>query len=85
MEIGKPLQAPEQVREVFATGKPTVSQVFIGPVLKRPIMSVDVPVIINGKVRYALGVGILPAHFNALLKAQGLPSDWVAAVIDSGA
>jgi len=85
-EFGTPLQAqaaPDQVREVFATGSPTISQVFIGPVLKRPIMSVDVPVIIDGKISYALGVGILPQHFNMLLKTQGLPSNWVAAVIDS--
>jgi diguanylate cyclase (GGDEF)-like protein/PAS domain S-box-containing protein len=86
LEFGTPLQtqpAPEQVREVFATGKPTISAVFIGPVLKRPIMSVDVPVVIDGKVRYALGVGILPQHFNTILKAQGLPSGWDAAVFDS--
>lgn len=85
VEFGKPLHAapaPEQVRGVFATGKPTISRVFVGPVLKRPIMSVDVPVIINGKTSYALGVGILPQHFHALLKAQGMPSDWVAAVLD---
>lgn len=85
LEFGKPAQAlpaPEQVRAVFATGKPAISQVFIGPVLKRPIMSVDVPVIINGKISYDLGVGILPRHFNLLLKAQGLPSDWIAAVFD---
>jgi diguanylate cyclase (GGDEF)-like protein len=85
VDFGRPINfqaAPEQVRNVFATGKPTVSDVFIGPVLKRPLISVDVPVIINGKVPYALGVGILPEQFNALLKAQGLPSDWVAAVFD---
>ena len=86
VEFGMPLlsqPAPDQVNEVFATGKPTFSKVFIGPVLRRPIISVDVPVIINGKTRYALGVGILPNYFNTLLKTQGLPSDWVAAVLDS--
>ncbi|HJV84064.1 MAG TPA: EAL domain-containing protein [Noviherbaspirillum sp.] len=85
VEYGKPLNpqpAPEQVREVFATGKSTISTVFIGPVLKRPIMSVDVPVIIDGRVAYDLGIGILPEHFNALLKEQGLPSGWIAAVFD---
>lgn len=87
IDFGNPLQpqpAPEQVREVFITGKPTISQVFIGPVLKRPVMSVDVPVVIDGKTTYALGVGILPEHFNRLLKTQRLPSNWVAAVFDTG-
>ncbi len=84
--FGQPLSsraAPEQVRAVFTTGKPTVSNLFIGPVLKRPVMSVDVPVILNGKVAYALGVGIPPEHFNAILTAQNLPPGWIAAVLDS--
>ena len=78
-----PLAAPEQVRGVFATGKPTISEVFIGPVLKRPVISVDVPVVLNDEVVYVLGIGILPAHFDSLLKAQNLPSKWVAGVFDS--
>ncbi|WP_157691764.1 bifunctional diguanylate cyclase/phosphodiesterase [Noviherbaspirillum autotrophicum] len=85
VEYGTPLHAqpaPQQVKEVFATGESVISPVFIGPVLKRPVMSVDVPVIIGGKVAYDLGVGILPAHFNSLLKEQGLPSGWIAAVFD---
>jgi PAS domain S-box-containing protein len=85
IDFGKPLQpqaAPEQVKGVFTTGKPTISPVFIGPVLKRPIVSVDAPVFVDGRVAYALGVGILPEHFNALLKTQRLPSNWVAAVFD---
>lgn len=85
IDYGEPLKAqaaPEQVREVFATGKPTISQIFIGPVLKKPIMSVDVPVVIDGHIAYALGVGILPENFNRLLKSQRLPSGWVAGVLD---
>lgn len=85
VDFDKPLPtnaAPEQVREVFMSGKPTVSHIFIGLVLKRPIMSVDVPVVIDGRIEYVLGVGILPEHFNALLKAQRLPSNWVAGVLD---
>ncbi len=87
IEYGKPLQAPpapKQIREVFATGKPTISPIFIGPVLKKPIMSVDVPVVIDGEMRYALGVGILPEYFNLLLKAQRLPPGWIAGGVDPG-
>lgn len=87
IDFGKPLHpqaAPEQVKAVFATGKPSVSQVFIGPVLKRPIISLDVPVFIDGKIAYALGIGILPDYFNAILRAQRLPSNWIAAVFDTG-
>lgn len=86
VDFGNPLHpqaAPEQVQAVFATGKPSISQVFIGPVLKRPVISLDVPVIIDGKIAYALGIGIVPDYFNAILKAQRLPSNWIAAVFDT--
>jgi diguanylate cyclase (GGDEF)-like protein/PAS domain S-box-containing protein len=77
-----PVAAPEQVRAVFETGKPSYSNVFYGAILKHPLISVDVPVFIDNKIAYALGVGILPSHLNALLKNQGLPADWVAAIVD---
>ena len=78
-----PVAAPEQVRGVFTSRTPTVSDVFIAPVLQRHIVSVDVPVFLNGEVLYALGIGILPEHFNVILKAQGLPQDWVVGIFDS--
>ncbi|WP_157691648.1 bifunctional diguanylate cyclase/phosphodiesterase [Noviherbaspirillum autotrophicum] len=84
--FGTPLPrepAREKVDGVLATGKPMISDLFIGGVLKRPIMSVDVPVIINGKITYSLGIGILTEHFNALLHSQGMPPRWVVAVINS--
>ena len=67
--------APEQIRPVFETGKPTYSDIFIGPVLKRYRISVDVPVVINNKVVYALAINIYPEHFNTLLNNQGLPRE----------
>ncbi|SNT18275.1 PAS domain S-box-containing protein [Noviherbaspirillum humi] len=85
IDYGKPLpasHAPEQTQGVFATDKPTVSDVFTGPVLKRPIMSVDVPVRLGGNTVYALGIGILPEHFNTILNNQALPSDWIVGVFD---
>lgn len=72
-----------QARRVFSAGKPTVSDLFISTILKRPLISVEVPVIIDGKVTYALAIRLLPEHFNALLKTQGLPAGWVAAIFDS--
>jgi signal transduction histidine kinase/ActR/RegA family two-component response regulator len=86
VEFGTPLPqqaAPDRVRSVFATGNPTISDLFIGFPLKRAIMSVNVPVVFDGKVTYVLSVGILPEHFNTILKAQSLPPGWVVAVLDS--
>lgn len=86
VEFGEALPgeaAPEQVSSVFATGKPAITDVYMGLLAQRPMMSVVVPVMQNGKVAYALGVGIFPDHFNAILQAQSLPSAWVATVFDS--
>lgn len=73
----------EHVQRVFATGKPAVSNLFMAPQLKRPIVSVDVPVVLEDGVRYSLGVGLEPRHFNAILKNQNLPPGWIAAILDS--
>ena len=73
---------PELVRRVIAGGKPVISNLYIGAVLQRPVMSIDVPVTINGKVTYVLSVGIQPVHFNTILQTQALPPDWVVAIFD---
>lgn len=74
---------PEQLRRVFETARPVVSDVYIGGVLKMPVVSVDVPVIRGGKVVYDLSIGILPQRFLPLLVDQHLPPHWRAAVFDS--
>lgn len=82
---GEPLAppaAPDQVREVFATGRPTVSGLFTGPVMRRAVVGVNVPVMLDGRVRYALGIGVLPAQLSALLEQQQMPVGWVASIVD---
>lgn len=86
-EYGAPLPpqpSRDHVRRVFATGQPAASDLFKVPQYKHPIISLDVPVVIDGVVTYSLGIGVLPEHFQAILKAQDLPSDWVAGILDSG-
>ncbi|RZI42357.1 response regulator [Herbaspirillum sp. HC18] len=86
LEYGRSLPThgnDEQIRRVLETGKPAISNLFIGPVLKRPVMSVDMPVKIAGKVAYILSIGIQPQQFDAILRAQNLPADWVAAIFDA--
>lgn len=86
-DFGAPLPVqplPQALRTVFETGRPTVSDLFVGLPLRRKIMSVNVPVTIDGRIAYVLGIGILPEQFSALLQAQKLPDGWVAAVLDAG-
>ncbi|MGE5617000.1 MAG: diguanylate cyclase, partial [Bacillota bacterium] len=83
---GEPLPAhgnPELLARVFATGRPVISDIYVGGVLRQPVMSVDVPVMEGGRVLYDLSVGVLPDHFDAILRAQALPPEWVAAIFDS--
>ncbi|HEY0843793.1 MAG TPA: PAS domain S-box protein [Noviherbaspirillum sp.] len=74
---------PEQLRRVFDTARPVVSDLYRGGVLQRPVISIDVPVIRNGQVIYDLSIGLFPERLGAILREQRLPSEWVAAIFDS--
>jgi hypothetical protein len=83
--FGAPLpgwQLTEELRQVFATGKPAISRLFMGPLLKKHIVSVNVPVKMDGRVAYVLAIGILPDRFLDLLASQGLPPQWIAGILD---
>ncbi len=85
-EFGAPLPQhanPEVLRRVFSSGKPVISEIYIGGVLHKPVMSIDLPVFKNGKVVYDLSIGLLPSDFNAILSAQDFPPSWRAAVFDN--
>jgi signal transduction histidine kinase len=72
-----------QVRRVFASGQPLVSDIFVGGVSGSPRMAVYVPVMSNGRVIYVLGIGIAPQQFNQILRNQRLPPDQITAILDS--
>ncbi|MFZ6748780.1 bifunctional diguanylate cyclase/phosphodiesterase [Undibacterium sp. Ren11W] len=74
---------PDQLRQVFETGKPVISDVYIGGVLGRPLISIDVPVWLDDKVVYDLSVGILPERLGKILTEQRLPADRIVSIFDS--
>ena len=85
-EFGEPLPRhgnPEILRRVFATGQPVISEIYIGGVLRKPVMSIDLPVMDNDRVRYVLSVGVSLDDFNAILAAQHFPPGWVSAIFDN--
>jgi PAS domain S-box-containing protein len=69
-------------KRVLATGQPQVSDVFSGPVARRPVISAVVPIMRDGKLRYFLHVSINPERLGSVLREQNYPPDWFAAVID---
>jgi diguanylate cyclase (GGDEF)-like protein len=70
------------VQKVFASGTSTVSDMFVGAVVKRPLVAVVVPVRKNNKVVYALSATIHPDRLSKILINQGLPEDWIVAIYD---
>lgn len=70
-------------RKVFETGKPTVSDLFVGETSGRQAIAVYVPVTRDSTVKYTLAVGIPPSKMAELLQRQNLPQGWAAAIVDS--
>ena len=61
---------------------PIVSDLFVGPVIKRPGIGVTVPVRRDG-IAYRLTAGLSPERFATLLTQQELPQGWIAGVFDT--
>ena len=67
---------------VVATGRPQISDLIMGAVLRRPILVLGVPVFRDGQVAYVLAMGLGPEILSGLLQEQNLSSDWTAAIFD---
>jgi signal transduction histidine kinase len=64
------------------TGKAVVSDLAVGPVLKRWSFAVRVPVVRDGALKYVLSAGVKADSISAVIKAQGLRPDWVGVIVD---
>jgi signal transduction histidine kinase len=71
------------LHRVFETGQIVVSDIYVGGLLHRPVMSIDVPVVIDGRVAYDLSVGLFPERLGGVIRDKGLPPDWVATIYDT--
>jgi signal transduction histidine kinase/ActR/RegA family two-component response regulator len=83
--FGQPLPRAtntEMHDRVVATGKPQISDLIMGAVLRRPILVVGAPVFRDGQVVYVLAMGIGPEILGALLQEQGLSPDWIFGIFD---
>jgi PAS domain S-box-containing protein len=70
------------VKRVAETGRPGVSDLFVGPIAGIPILAVQVPVARDATVRYVLGAVIHPETLVKLLLEQQIPPQWRAAILD---
>jgi two-component sensor histidine kinase len=77
----QPREAQEQVRRVVASGRPEVSDLReIAGV--QPFVSVVVPVIRNGEVRYVLSANLRSGFLGSALAGPALPEGWVGSLLD---
>jgi len=71
------------IQQVFATGRPAVSNLFRGAVGNRVVVAIDVPVkSADGRVRYALSMNPQLDVFANLIQAQHAPATWIIGVFD---
>jgi PAS domain S-box-containing protein len=67
---------------VAETGKPQISDLIMGAVLRRPILTIGVPVFRDGKVVYVLSMAVAPQSLSDLLGEQNVSPDWTIGVFD---
>jgi diguanylate cyclase (GGDEF)-like protein len=68
---------------VLASGRPAVSDLFMGGALKQPLIAIEVPVRKDTAVAYSLAMGFLPDRFARVLAEQRPEPDWVVSIVDS--
>jgi PAS domain S-box-containing protein len=73
----------ESVERTFATGKPQVTSLFMGPVTHQLIFGIVVPVQIDGENRYALVRSPAQHSLAGVVAANELPPGWQVAVSDA--
>ena len=84
--FGTPLPvtgAPEAVRRALETGRPAVSDLLTGAVLRTPVVAVMVPVVRGGRADAVLSAPVDPGRLSALLASQGLRGGAFATLIDA--
>ena len=70
------------LRQVFETGQPVYSHLFFAPESGLPEISLDVPVVRDGRVVYSLRMTSSPQGFANLLQEEETPHGAFAGVVD---
>ncbi|MEO6017077.1 MAG: ATP-binding protein [Polaromonas sp.] len=82
---GRPLPktgVAAQVERVIATGQAEVSGLTIGALLKRPLISVAVPVRSGQTVTYVMTGVLLPSRLQKIISNSSQPADRIIAIFD---
>jgi two-component sensor histidine kinase len=71
------------VEKVFATRTPQFSNLFLGAVKNKPIVTVEVPVVRDGKVIYDISFSPPIGIFQDILEKQRPSTDWTISILDA--
>jgi len=74
---------PAQIGRVFKERTTVLTDLFMGPVTRRPALAMGVPVGAGDEVAYSLNIGLDPMRIHTLISRQPLPEGWLIAVLDS--
>jgi PAS domain S-box-containing protein len=73
----------EADRRALATGRPAVSDLYVGAVTKKPFVLVDVPVRdAEGKPVAVLNMALSPQRLGELVVGGSIPPDWTVGILD---
>ncbi|MGN6702987.1 MAG: cache domain-containing protein, partial [Burkholderiaceae bacterium] len=64
------------------TSGPTISPLYFDPLWNEDVVAVSVPVRLDGRTPYILSAVLRPTLFAEILHQQGLPPDWIVAVVN---
>jgi two-component sensor histidine kinase len=68
--------------EAFRSGKPLFSRLFRGSVTRTPIITVEVPVLREGRVVYVLSFNPPMSLFQRIIERQRPTADWTLSIFD---
>ena len=71
----------EIIEQVFATGKPAISNFFTGATAGH-VVTVGAPVIREGEIRYIAQYTFSVERFQQILNSQKLSEGWIASILD---
>jgi PAS domain S-box-containing protein len=74
---------PETVRRIFASGMPVISDLFYGALSKKPLISIDIPVVCNGKIAYDLAMTFPSERMFSVLRQKHFSRDRYGVILDS--
>ncbi|MBA2400368.1 MAG: PAS domain S-box protein [Bradyrhizobium sp.] len=77
-----PKEASDARQESIRGVKPTISNVYYGPISKRFIINVGIPIVRDGLIVYYLSAGVPASIFADAVSNAATPSQWIVSVVD---